>query len=326
MKRNLIITIIIITQSLIPYITFWYSSDCSYVKDYNWELKLPDSMKSMYESSLWKELLTENWMIRAIRNLKKYCCFDTEQLKWDTNCEKSKYDDIENDYPKSPYLIDHIVSVMERRLSNSYTWVEMDEKASEWYEFFNNYSKKKEWATPTEFTAKYKEYRYNDNSREISSESKINTKVQKYKISYYDGTSAWEYINVIESWKNGSSRKDSDKYNNLKSRDLTTKYNNICQTAVYLTMKQGRFDSDDEELLNKQKECVDKINKKLSELTKYFSNIIKTQSNSLAQRILTKYNENITNKKENSNAKIWIANTYWWWVMRMIQQVTLKCN
>jgi hypothetical protein len=55
-------------------------------------------------------------MFKALTNLKKYCCFNTEELKLDKICEKLEKKDKDNDYPKSPFLIDHILSVMVRRL------------------------------------------------------------------------------------------------------------------------------------------------------------------------------------------------------------------
>jgi hypothetical protein len=61
-------------------------------------------------------MLTEEGFLRALRNLKKYCCFDIEQNKDDPNCKKLDYDDIQNDYPKSPYFLDHIINIMIRRL------------------------------------------------------------------------------------------------------------------------------------------------------------------------------------------------------------------
>lgn len=327
--KKLLITLILIITTFIWNNTFSFNSDCEYIKDYDWEEKLPDSIKNMFDDSLGKELLTEKWMIRAIKNLKKYCCFNTEQLKWDKNCEQSKYEAIQDDYPKSPYLFDHILSVMVRRLWSSwhnYVWVDMDKKAEEWFNFVAKYAKKKEWANPKEFQAKYKEYRFNDKSREKSEDWKLDTKTPKYKISLYDGTSEWEYINVIEVWNIKSTIKDPDKFKKLDEWDLTTKHLNVCQTAIYLTMKQGRFDSKDESNLRIQNNCLKKIYELDSKYTEYFSKVMTTQSNLLAQNTTSKFKQNIDNRNSIVTSNIWQTNNYRWWVMRMIQQITPKCN
>jgi hypothetical protein len=62
-------------------ISFSYTSNCEKVKEL--ELKeLPEGYKINLNNSLGKELLTEEGLLRAARNLKKYCCFDIKQLKW----------------------------------------------------------------------------------------------------------------------------------------------------------------------------------------------------------------------------------------------------
>jgi len=304
---------------------FSYDAGCIYVEGIDFSNGIPQNIKDKYNNSLWREFLTEKWLLRALRNLKKYCCFDAKKLVWDKYCKKADYDDIKNNYPKSTYLFDHILSVMVRRLdSYNYEWVDMDKKAKEWLDFFNEYATKPEWAVPTEFINKYKKYRSDDNCRDTNWE--LNTKTPRYKISMYDGVSSREFKGVILNTEWWTSIPDATKYKKMDEWDLTTKYLNVCQTAIILTMSIGGYEYKDQEYYDVQNKCVKIIDDLLEKYTLYYWSVITTQWNLLAQNSLTNYNNYLKSRYNTLNMYLWRANTYRFWVLRMIQQITPKCN
>lgn len=285
-------------------------------------------MKGKFKSTSWYQMLTEEGFLRALRNLKKYCCFDTEQNKKDPNCKKLDFDDIQNDYPKSPYFLDHAINIMIRRLwPKTYEGLELDKKAAEWEKIVEEYSTSTEWNLPTKLTELFKEYWLNDKCWDTNSRDKFKTKTPKYLISYYDWTSSVEYtkkIDTTEGW--GATINDIDKYKKFEERDLTTKYFNLCQTAISITMQQGLFDSNDQEIIKIQKECLNRINDFVSKKVKLYSKHIINQSNRLVENSYINYNQYLKSRNETVLNTLTEINNNFFWSLRQIQQVTLKCN
>ena len=328
--KKIIVTVCILWLVFIWNISFWYKDNCSRVKGTDLNKGIPDSILAIFKSSQWKEMLTEEGLKRALRNLRKYCCFDAkvyddEEMK---SCKKADFDDIWDDYPKTPYFLDHIINIMIRRLwPKTYEGVELDKKAAEWEEKVKEYSTSTEWNLPSKLDELYKEYWLNDKCRDTSTRDKLTVKTPKYLISYYDGTSDAEYTKKIENTQEwGTTMNDSAKYKKIEEWDLTTKYLNLCQTAVYMNMKRWLFDDNDEDTITAQSLCVWKVNNLLNKKVDLYSTHIKNQTNLLMQEMLKNTNNNYQNRNENLTNTITKTNNYFFWVLRMIQQITLKCN
>ncbi len=327
MKKS-ILAISIISLLFIWNISFAYKSDCaavSWVDLKNW---LTEGMKLSFKWSYWNELITEKGLVRAYRNLKKYCCFDTEELKNDKTCKKSDFDDIWKDYPKSQYFLDHIINIMLRRLwPKTYEGLELDEKAAEWEKIVEEFATDTNWALPQKLESKYKEYWLNDKCWEISTRWKVKTQVPKYLISYYDWTSPWTYAGKIEKTENWwTTINDVEKFKKINDWDLTTKYENLCQIWIYQAIKQWRFDDTDQDTITIQKNCLNKIKKILQDKAELYSKFITTETNLLMQNSIRNYNNYLTSRSITVDNTAVRANNYLFWVLRLIQQITLKCN
>jgi hypothetical protein len=327
MKKSLI-TVSILSLLFICNISFAYESDCLFVSWIDLKNGLSESMEINYKNSLWKELLTEKGLLRAVRNLKKYCCFNLNWAKDDKTCKKVDYDDIKDDYPKTPYLLDHILNIMLRRLwPKTYEGLDLDEKAAKREEELEKFATDPEWALPQKLDTLYKEYWLNNQCWDDTSRNKFKSKNPKYIISHYDWTSIWTFISKIENTEQwGTSINDREKFKKINERDLTTKYLNLCQVGIYLSAKQWRFDNSDQNTILIQKNCLNKVNDILQKKATLYWKLITTQSNLLMQNTLTNYNNYLTSRSTTVDSSATKANNYLFWVLRLIQQVTLKCS
>jgi len=316
--KKYILVISIITLVFIWNTTFSRTSNCEFIKEFDWEI-ISDSKKNDFKKALGSWLLTEQGMLKSLTNLKKYCCFNTEELKWDKNCEKLRKKDKDNDYPKSPFLIDHILSVMVRRLDyKNYTWVEMDKKAAEWLKFIDEYATKPEWAIPVELTSKYREYRLNDKSWDTKTVWKMKINIPKYKISLYDATSQGWYLDYL-------SGHDKNKFKKMEDWDLSTKYMNICQISILITQTLWAYDNNQDMVLDQEK-CLKKINEQTRKTALLYWYVEQTQSDQLIKKTHKDYADYWKWRGDTVSATLWKTNTYLFWVIRMIQQITPKCN
>jgi len=328
MKKSILLIICIFWLLIIWNISFAYESNCEAVKWLDLNEGIPKERKGKFKGTLWNEMLTEEGFLRALRNLKKYCCFDIEQNKDDPNCKKLDFDDIQNDYPKSPYFLDHIINIMIRRLwPKSYEDLELDKKAAEWEKIVDEYATSTDWNLPSKLDNQFKEYWVNDKCWDTNSRGKFKTQTPKYLISYYDWTSSVEYtqkIDTTEEW--GATINNIDKYKKFDERDLTTKYFNLCQTAISIAMAQGLFDSDDQETIKIQNECLKRVNDFVSKKVKLYSKYIVDQSNLLLENSYINYNNYLKARNDTVLNMLVEINNNFFWSIKQIQQVTLKCN
>ena len=306
--KKFILTVCILWIVFIWNTSFWYKNNCEWLKWTDLNEGIPNSFKAVFKDSLWKEMLTEEGFLRALRNLRKYCCFDAkaydqEEMK---KCKKIDFDDIKDDYPKTPYFLDHIINVMIRRLwPKSYEGLELDKKAAEREEEVKKYSTSTDWNIPSKLDAKFKEYWFNDKCRDTTTRDKLKIEIPKYLISYYDGTSDAEYTKIIENKEEWSTTiNDSAKYKKIEEWDLTTKYLNICQTAVYINMKLGLFDDNDEDTYKAQKKCEKTVNDLIDKKVKLYSTHITIQTNLVMQNSLDNFKINLDNRNETLTKQI----------------------
>ena len=332
MKKNILLIICILWLLFIWNTSFAYESNCEKVKWLDLNQGIPDDMQKNFKKTLWNEMLTEDGFLRALRNLKKYCCIDAQEgvkeSEKDERCKKVNFDDIQNDYPRSPYLLDHIINIMIRRLwPKTYEDLELDKKAAEWEEIVNEYATGTEWNLPAKFDTPFKEYWFNEKCWDTNSRDKFKTQTPKYLVSYYDWTSSVEYkkkLDTQEWW--WATINDSDKYKKFEERDLTTKYFNLCQTAINIAFAQGWFDSDDQETMRIQNECLKRINDFISKKIQLYSKYVAIQSNLLLETTYTNYNNYLNSRNETVLNMLTEINNNFFWSLRQIQQVTLKCN
>lgn len=328
MKKTILLFICIFWLVFIWNTSFAYVSNCETVKWIDLNQWLSDERKGKFKGTLWYEMLTEEGLLRALRNLKKYCCFDIEQNRKDPNCKKHDFDDIKNDYPKSPYFLDHIINIMIRRLwPKTYEGIELDKKAAEWEKKVDEYATSTGWNLPSKLDELFKEYWFNDKCWDTNSRGKFKSKTPKYLISYYDWTSAVEYTQKIDTEQQwGATINNIDKYKKFEERDLTTKYMNLCQTAINIAMAQNLYDSDDQETIRIQNECLKRVNDFVSKKVKLYSKFIIDQSNLLVENSYTNYNNYLNSRNETVLNMLTEINNNFFWSLRQIQQVTLKCN
>jgi len=324
MKRLLVITGILIFF-LIGSNSFAYTDNCALVKDYNPYGDLAWNFKTAYENLSWKELLPKNWLKKAIENLKKYCCNWSEK-EWSCSFENGEQEKLKtnNDYPRSPYLYDHLVNVMLRRLSPyPYEDVEKDEKSEEWQTFISWFANNATWGIPQDLLTKYNEYWKRSDNR-ISW-------FPRYRLSLYNWVSNTAYQIVMEGVlkdnkvdTKSNMFKDTDKFEKIADWDLTTKHLNVCQIATNYSRAFWNFDSSD--LTLAEAYCINRVYDILVSYSELYSKYIKIQWNILAQRALENYNNYFNSRTQSINTSVTRSNTYLFWVVKGVWQITSICN
>ena len=305
---------------------FAYTDNCNLVENFNDFGTLPENFKNAFDNTPWNQLLTEAGLKRALVNLKAYCCNEWK-FKWkcDTNISQQLKQAVTDpdikwaDYPKSPYLYDHLVSVMLRRLSEySYMGVEMDKQAKERYEEYSWYKNNTDWRTAGDFTSIYNKYRHKSDNRENSA--------PKYRLSLYNGVSSSSYQNAIEwVWNEQTTvRPDTEKINNYDNWDLTTKHLNTCLVATRFAIRLWNFDSSDLTLLEPQ--CINKVYSIMYNYSSLYKDIVETQTNLLAQNTLNNYYQYFNARRSTVNTTITRAYWYLFWIVKLVWKITAQCN
>jgi hypothetical protein len=73
---------------------------------------------------------------------------------------------------------------------------------------------------------------------------------------------------------------------------------NLCQTAINIAMAQNLYDSDDQETIRIQNECLKRVNDFVSKKVKLYSKFIIDQSNLLVENSYTNYNNYLNSRNE----------------------------
>ncbi len=220
--------------------------------------------------------ITQEGLQRSLINLKSYCCSTmslSSPAPFQASCKKDEaLRKNTTHYPESPYLFDQLFDTMIRRLmiEGNYTDVPADEQASTWEKAIKTLAESPDGTLPPALSKEYQQYRW------LQSE---------YVLPLYNGVSRQEYQQTIEKAEQQAI------LTNYKQRNLSTKYHNLCQNAIYLmTLLPSEFRSD--ELSLAQIQCSQNIKQILDTHAKYLNALIIHKSNLLLTQSLKNYTQN----------------------------------
>ena len=206
---------------LILSITFWYSfaQDSGQIDKWDcnkfWERTWWDFWTEV-ESRQWKNEIVypKESIIRAILNLKAYCC--EINILW-SDTARCQYDKVKwllkQNHPDSKYLYDHLIDIWFRRLDAMdkllYEKITPDPIWKERRDFINKKWSQEEGTTPIDILPKFKE-QWTINKNYILADRED-----------------WNYNTQYQNewtWK-------AREYNN---RPLVNRYSNLCEIAAYI--------------------------------------------------------------------------------------------
>lgn len=257
--------------------------------------------------------LTMDGLHRSLINLKTHCCASNilnDNPDMLASCKNDKILITEKtDYPQSPFLFDHLIDVMIRRLAidGNYEKVAPDQKAKERREKKDSLAKNAIWVIPPAFSKDYK------GNRDLQVE---------YLIPEYNGVSRDSYKKSIEEIE--SQRPMFAKYD---ERNLATKYYNLCQNAIYLmTLIPNQFKS--EELVLAQQYCKKLTTKLIDDEADLTAKLIVHKSDLLLHESMKEYaDEYLINTRGTSfQDKLTRMTTNLFGVFRMIPKLIPICN
>lgn len=249
--------------------------------------------------------ITKEGLHRALINLKTHCCAANILNNNPAMLSSCKEDKLlleeRTNYPQSSYLIDHLIDVMMRRLAVEWNYedVNPDPIAKERIDHINTIAKSGEWTIPPALSKDYNSYRKAETN---------------YLIPFYNGVSSNSYRQVIENEEATKAR-----YSQFSNRNLRTRYQNLCQTAIYLsTILPVNFNSD--ELSLAQNECNKLISQTIQNETDFFSELIRHKSDLLLEQTMKNYaNEYLMKTRGEAFIERLIRmNSNLLWVVRMI--------
>lgn len=177
-----------------------------------------------------KAIITNDDLNTALLNLKKYCCEHDESMIWSQSCEKDYWFFNENALD-SPYLFDHLLDVILRRLNglpgekNIYTKTKMtlDDKWKDWRERINKEALNTKWSNPQTISTKYTEFwkqspsnlGYNITSQIYATFWALDDqRFLKYVSGEWSPTEATDSKIIAEAFKNYDKRTLYDRYIN----------------------------------------------------------------------------------------------------------------
>ena len=111
----------------------------------------------------------------------------------------------------------------------------------------------------------------------------------------------------------------------MEDWDLSTKYMNICQISILITQILWAYDNNQNMVLDQEK-CLKKINEQLRKTAILYWHTEQTQSDQLIKKTHKDYIDYWKWRADTVSTTLWRTNTYLFWVIRMIQQITPKCN
>lgn len=249
--------------------------------------------------------ITKEGLHRVLINLKAHCCganILNNNPAMLTSCKEDKLLlEERTNYPQSSYLIDHLIDVMMRRLviEGIYEDVKPDPLAKERVDHINTIAESSEWVIPPVLSKDYNEYWKRE---------------PQYFIPFYNGVSANTYRQAIEN-----DEKTKQRYSQFSNWNLRTRYQNLCQTAIYLnTILPVTFNS--AELSLAQNQCNKLISTTIQNETNTFSELIIHKSDLLLKESMKNYaNEYLMKtRKDSFIEKLIKMNSNLFWVVRMI--------
>lgn len=250
---------------------------------------------------------------RALINLKTHCCNanllnnNTQML---ASCSKDQLlIKGRTNYPESPYLFDHLVDVMSRRLQvdGNYEDVPADPQAQLRRKKTDQLAHAAEGTLPPALSKTYQENRALQHTLLLPS---------------YNGVSKGSYqaaLNEIE--------KTNPRFGKYEQWNLASKYHNLCQSAIYLmTLLPGDFRS--EELVLAQEICSTQMQKLIHQEAQTLEELIIHKSDLLLLQNLKSYTDEylINTRAQRFEEKMVRMVSNLFGVMRMIPKLIPQCN
>lgn len=305
-----LIVLIIMIGSMVG-ITFW-SDDCSLFEGegaYKSFAEIDEEMSDL--------LLTKEGLKRAIINLEAACCTyrKGEQREKIQNACSGDKNQIEatKSFPQSFFFLDHIFSVMMRRLGppeQNYMGVPSDEKTKNWRKQMKENAENPNGVEPNVFThLKEQEYEWEETDNLI---------LKKY---------IWSDISTYRS-----DIKEIINKNNLTKeypwRKLKQKYLNICQLAIYLASTAITTKQDSHNFESAQKQCSSLIRNTIKNDINYIKAISIVQSNRMLNKTRENYGENyfVQERYTNFVNKLTRLVSNLLWVGRLVWKLEKQCS
>lgn len=257
--------------------------------------------------------ISKEGLHRALINLKAHCCAANILNNNTTMLNSCKEDKLlleeRTNYPESSYLIDHLIDVMMRRLAieGNYEDVPPDALAKKRLENNNKIAKSGKGTIPPALSREYNDY----------------WKLQpQYLIPFYNGVSSFTYRQAIEN-----EEKTKQRYSEMQNWNLMTRYQNLCQSAIYLiSILPVNFNSD--ELSLAQNNCNELVSQSIQHETDIFSELIIHKSDLLLEQTMKNYaNEYLMKtRKEPFIERLIRMNSNLLWIVRMIPTLVKITN
>lgn len=300
-KRGLIIGVII----LLLWGGLWSAHDCHLFT----ETSIRNIDDSLFDKATKNDpalsSITKEGLHRALINLKTHCCnarILNDNPEMFSSCKKDELLTKErSNYPESSFLIDHLVDVMMRRLTEkeSYQDVPADPIAQQRTQQLNTIATSSEGSIPPALSRTYNDF--------------WSFQVQ-YLLPKYNGVSASSYRQALQTQET-----EKASYSNLSSWNLATRYYNLCQNAIYLTSLLP-VDFKSEQLTLAQQRCNQLISTTISEETQMFLALIIHKSDLLLEQTLKSYANDylMKTRKESLIDSLVRTNSNLFGVVRMI--------
>lgn len=228
-------------------------------------------------------IITKNDLNTAMLNLKKYCC--THELWWlKQDFETCKDDSIffNDNALDSPYLFDHLVDIMMRRLSwvagddNIYTKTNMslDELWTSWRERIDEKATSTEWASPEIIINQYKKV-----WQQSPSNYGFDITKRIYNIFNQNPNNFLQYVSW--EWNTEDSKKVANALKSYKHRKLYDRYMNVCALSEYFyALLNVWSDSNDKgKIFGGITACENMVKNKIKQENEYTTLVVQKASN-----------------------------------------------
>lgn len=252
-------------------------------------------------------IITKNDLNTALLNLKKYCC--TNELWWIeqnlSTCRDDKELFNENSLD-SPYLFDHLIDVIMRRLNwlsgENYIYTKtnmtLDDKWAARRARIVNQATSEDWAISQNIIDEYEKIRK-------SSSSDLWYYIAK-KIDYrFDHMERWFFLDYVGwNWK-GELKDESESVanalKNYNNRTLYDRYKNACALGeiFYALLDKDWKSTDGNEISKFIPKCEEIVNRQIRWESKYTARVTKNASNQFLYNYINWYTDYLYERQLN---------------------------
>ncbi len=305
--------IIILGLTIFLWVTYSSAHECHIFTDTSLKTFQGTLFEATTKGNPALEAISPEGLHRALINLKAHCCASNLLNNNATMLSSCKKDAIllkeRTNYPQSAFLFDQLLDVMMRRLAidGRFSDVPDDLKAQERRKKIDDIANQGSGVLPIQIGREYEKY------WKLQSE---------FLLPRYNGVSATEYQRVIKKLE--EEKKILSKY---KERNLTTRYHNLCQNAIYL-MTFLPIDFETKELALAQEKCSTLTQQTIDNEAQYLHHLIVQKSDLLLAQTMKNYAEEYLNttRTEQLQRKLSQMVSNLLWVMRMIPKLVPTCS